>query len=60
MVRRRAKESKAMKAYEKPRLRSLGSLRTLTQGNGGSCLDGNGENDQRGGGLQEQCGQNDA
>jgi hypothetical protein len=45
--------------YEKPRLRSLGSLTELTLGNGGSCLDGNGENDQFGGGLETPCGQNE-
>ena len=39
-----------MKRYEAPRLRELGSLATLTMGMSGSCPDGNGNNNQRGGG----------
>ena len=36
--------------YTTPELRALGSLSVLTLGNGGSSLDGDGLNDQRGGG----------
>ena len=34
--------------YSRAKLTSLGSFATLTLGNGGSSLDGNYENDQRG------------
>ena len=38
-----------MKSYEKPQLRRLGSLASLTLGMNGSCPDGNGNSSQLGG-----------
>jgi hypothetical protein len=42
------------KAYKKPELRRLGSFSQLTLGAGGSCPDGNGNNNQVGG--MSTCG----
>ncbi len=44
--------------YSSPELSYLGSLASLTLGNNGSCLDGNGEVDQKGGGFQDGGGDN--
>ncbi|MDQ1709056.1 MAG: hypothetical protein QOG49_441 [Frankiaceae bacterium] len=40
--------------YKTSELKAFGSLTELTLGNGGSCLDGTGLNNQVGGGLQDQ------
>ena len=48
-----------MNKYSTPEFRSLGSLTGLTLGQGGSCMDGTGEINQFGGGLEDPCGQDD-
>lgn len=40
--------------YNKPELEELGSIFELTNGNGGSTLDGNQTNTQTGGGNDDQ------
>jgi len=42
--------------YKTPELRALGSFAGLTMGAGGSCPDGNGNNNQVGGGLDNNPG----
>jgi hypothetical protein len=41
--------------YEKPKLRMLGSLTSLTMGQGGSCPDGASRNNDQLGGMSD-CG----